>query len=63
MSRTRKGAKAPGFDFGAPRPGNRHYGGGSGKIRKRITHKIERQQNKAAPADIDEMAELYSSLA
>lgn len=31
-----------GLDWGSRRPGNLHYSGGSGPIRKKITHGIER---------------------
>lgn len=51
MSRTKKGSKGPGFEFWTARPGNRH-GGGVGKYAKRITHKIERQQNKPTKGDV-----------
>ncbi len=50
MSRSHKGGKAPGFEFWTPRPGNK-YGGTIGRAAKRITHKIERQQNKPRQGD------------
>lgn len=53
MSRTRKGLKAPGFDFWTARPGNKHGAGGYGKSAKRMTHKIERQQNKPSKGDFE----------
>jgi hypothetical protein len=42
MSRTRRGSKAPGFEFWSARPG----GGGTGKVGKQITHRAERNENK-----------------
>jgi hypothetical protein len=42
MSRTRKGSKAPGYEFWSPRPGQ----GGVGSIAKKITHRAERNANK-----------------
>ena len=42
MSRTRKGSKAPGFEYWSPRPGT----GGVGKEAKKLTHRAERNANK-----------------
>lgn len=49
MSRTKKGAKGPGYEYWAARPFN--SGGGltsphGGKHTKKRTHKAERQQHK-----------------
>lgn len=43
MSRTKKGSKAPGYDFWGRRP---HSGNGHGPIVKAFTHRVERQQAK-----------------
>lgn len=45
MSRTRKGRKAPGFEYWGPRPGNKH-GGTPGPAKKDETHRRERRQGK-----------------
>lgn len=45
MSRSRKGKKAPGFEYWSRRPGNKH-GGSPGSATKRHTHAVERQQGK-----------------
>lgn len=45
MSRTKKGKKAPGFEYWSRRPGNKH-GGTVGATTKHFTHKAERQQGK-----------------
>lgn len=45
MSRTRKGAKASGFEYWTARPGNR-CGGTVGKSTKTATHRAERRQGK-----------------
>jgi len=45
MSRTRKGAKGPGFEYWSARPGNR-CGGTVGKSTKIQTHRVERRQGK-----------------
>lgn len=52
MSRTKKGSKAPGFEFWSRRPGNRH-GGGVGAAAKTETHRRERQQRKPKRGDFD----------
>jgi hypothetical protein len=47
MSRTKKGAKLPGFDYGSRRPFNKHYSNcPTKKNAKRRTHKAERQMRK-----------------
>ncbi len=45
MSRSRKGKKAPGFEYWSARPGNAN-GGIPGKFTKRRTHKAERRAGK-----------------
>jgi hypothetical protein len=59
MSRTKKGHKAPGYDYSAARPGNRCWSlspsgphAGS-KWQKRLTHKAERRAGKIKPGDAD----------
>jgi hypothetical protein len=47
MSRTRKGSKAPGWEFWSKRP----MSGWIGKAAKKITHKIERLRNKRLRRD------------
>lgn len=42
MSRTRKGSKAPGYEFWSRRPGP----SGPGSIAKKMTHRAERNANK-----------------
>lgn len=42
MSRSRKGSKAPGYEFWSPRP----QSGGVGAISKHFCHKQERAQSK-----------------
>lgn len=49
MSRTIKGAKAPGWEYWSARPFNKNGGPLSrrgGKFHKKRTHKAERQQGK-----------------
>jgi hypothetical protein len=46
VTRTKKGKKAPGFDFCTKRPGNKGHSGGLGPARKKETHKAERAQSK-----------------
>lgn len=41
MSRTKKGAKSPGYDFWSRRP---HSGDGYGPVVKQLTHRVERQR-------------------
>jgi hypothetical protein len=48
VTRTKKGKKAPGFDFCTKRPGNKGHGGHFGPERKKETHKAERAQGKQA---------------
>lgn len=43
MSRTVKGGKAPGYDYWSKRPLS---GSSPSPYAKKLTHKIERQQNK-----------------
>lgn len=45
MSRTKRGGKAPGFEFWSRRPGNK-YGGAIGRYAKTLTHSRERQMSK-----------------
>ena len=50
MSRTKKGAKAPGWEYW----GKRGFTGWSpSAFVKQKTHKIERQRNKPKPKDFD----------
>lgn len=51
MSRTKKGAKAPGYEYWGKRP---MAGCSPGAWVKRKTHKIERQRNKPKPKDMGE---------
>jgi hypothetical protein len=44
MSRTRKGGKAPGYEYWSPRPGSNS--GAVGKEAKQFTHRAERNANK-----------------
>ena len=46
MSRTKRGGKAPGFEFWSARPGNRH-GNLMGRDAKRFTHSKERRDGKS----------------
>ncbi len=46
MSRTVKGGKGPGYDYGAKRIGNNGWCSCPGKGIKRITHSKERMQAK-----------------
>lgn len=48
MSRTKKGSKAPGYDYWSKRP---FSGSGYGKSVKKWTHKAERQGNKKDPLE------------
>lgn len=48
MSRTKKGSKAPGWEYWSRRP---MAGSSPCKAVKTITHKIERQRNKVKPKD------------
>lgn len=50
MSRTKKGAKAPGYEYWSRRP---MTGSAPCKWVKKLTHKIERQRNKPKPGDVD----------
>jgi hypothetical protein len=43
MSRTKKGAKGPGYEYWSKRP---MAGQSPGKETKKLTHKIERLENK-----------------
>lgn len=43
MSKSKKGAKGPGYEYWSRRPGNIQT---PGKSAKKITHKIERLRNK-----------------
>ena len=45
MSRTKRGSKAPGFEYWGKRPGNKH-GQTPGELSKKFTHKKERQAAK-----------------
>lgn len=51
MSRSRKQAKAPGYEYWSARPFNK-CGGVVGKFTKRRTHKAERQEGKQGAGDI-----------
>ena len=48
MSRTKKGSKAPGYEYWSRRP---MAGSSPCKAVKRIAHKIERQRNKPTRKD------------
>lgn len=50
MSHTKKGAKYPGFEYWSRRP---MAGCNPCKAVKKMTHKIERQRNKAKPKDFE----------
>lgn len=50
MSRTKKGAKGPGYEYWSKRPMS---GWGPCKVVKKFTHKIERQRNKPKPKDME----------
>ena len=50
MSRTKKGAKAPGYEYWGKRPMS---GSSPCKEVKTMTHKIERQRNKPKPKDFE----------
>lgn len=47
MSRTRHSSKAPGYEFWAARPGNRHGIHGYGPAAKKRTHRLERRASTA----------------
>lgn len=53
MSDTKRGSKGPGYEYWGTRPGKGAYSGGKtgSKFGKRQTHKAERQEGKAKPAD------------
>ena len=51
MSRTKKEAKAPGYEYWSRRP---MAGSNPCALVKKITHKIERQHNKPTADDFDE---------
>lgn len=46
MSRTKKGKKGPGFDYGGRRPGNQGYCNCPGSGVKARTHRLERLRDK-----------------
>lgn len=46
MSRTRKGKKAPGYEYWSKRPGSNKSGSGPGRIAKTRTHRLERLEGK-----------------
>lgn len=52
MSRTIRGSKGCGYDYGSKRPGNKGYaqgpGSSGGAYIKKCTHKTERAQGKAS---------------
>ncbi len=50
MSRTKKGAKGPGYDYWTARPGN-HGSQGYGPDVKKRTHRLERIQGKKQTKD------------
>lgn len=49
MSRTKKGTKAPGYEFWSARPGKGKMS--SGPIAKKLTHRAERQEGKQQARD------------
>lgn len=51
MSRSKKGGKAPGYEYWTARPGN-HCGGLVGKFTKVTTHRAERRANKKAAREL-----------
>ncbi len=55
MSRTRKGAKGPGFDYTSRRPAKSASAAGGyqspGPFTKRLTHRSERRVSKRIPID------------
>lgn len=53
MSRTKKGGKAPGFEYWSKRP-CKGGGGCPGKQTKTLTHRAERRQGKDEVKDIKE---------
>ena len=56
MSRTEKGSKGPGYDYGAARPGNNGYENPPGRYSKTRTHRLERLE---ARADTEERLEEF----
>lgn len=51
MSRSRKGTKAPGYEYWSSRPISNRGGATPGHFTKKRTHKAERQQEKRCSAD------------
>lgn len=51
MSRSKRGGKAPGYEYWGTRP---NRAGATGKKAKQITHKIERQKNKVKQQELEE---------
>lgn len=49
MSRTKKGSKGPGCEFWSKRPTSFRYD--TGKVGKKITHKLERIEGKKQTKD------------
>ena len=54
MSRSKKGAKGPGYDYQSARPGTAPHCAASGPEVKRRTHRLERLQAKKAEKRQDE---------
>lgn len=50
MSRTKKGAKSPGYEYQGKRPMSSFS---PCKAVKKVIHKIERQRNKPKPKDME----------
>lgn len=51
MSRSKRGAKPPGYEYWSARHGNKHggcYSPNGGGFQKRATHKAERREGKLA---------------
>lgn len=46
MSRSKKGGKAPGYEYWSKRPVSNSHGAVPGKFTKRRTHKAERRLNR-----------------
>jgi hypothetical protein len=52
MTRTTKGHKAPGYEFGSGRGGKKGWCG-PGTFAKKVTHRLERKINKRATKEDD----------
>jgi len=53
MSRTKRGSKAPGHDFGARYQWNKGYCAGYGKVAKRIAASERRNESKRLVRQVD----------